>query len=272
MIQVAIFCVSDETMLYLDLLAIALTTIFAISWIYYKYLSTWASRITKILSMTASRVITSVAPDFNFKTRKKLIKINKNKNTHRCRKYISAKCKGKTARIRNKSPRHSNLRIYDAYQSTHVCSAISANHGTNFKYDSDSFTIGIDNHASRCMSNDIKHFITPLTPTPSTRLRGAGGNLVVKGEGTVRWKIEDDNGKVHTMLIKNCLYVPDLHICLLSPQHWAQQANDNAPNPRGTWCATYGDVFELEWNQRQYRRSIKFDSNTNTPRFTSASG
>ena len=52
--------------------------------------------------------------------------------------------------------------------------------------------------------------------------RGAGVNLVVKGEGTVRWKIEDDNGKVHTILIKHCLYVPDLHICLLSLQHWAQ--------------------------------------------------
>jgi len=164
MIQVAIFCVSDETMLYLVLLAIALTTIFAISWIYYKYLSTWARRMTFILSMTASRVITSVAPDFNFKTRKKLIKINKNKNKHRCRKYISAKCKGKTARIGNKSPRHSNLRMYDAYQSTHVCSAISADHGINFRYDSDSFTIRIDNHASRCMSNDIKHLLHCLLP------------------------------------------------------------------------------------------------------------
>ena len=30
--------------------------------------------------MTASRVITSVAPDFNFKTRNKLIKTNKNKS------------------------------------------------------------------------------------------------------------------------------------------------------------------------------------------------
>ena len=42
-----------------------------------KYLSTWASRMTFILSMTASRVITSVARDFNFRTRKKFIKKTK---------------------------------------------------------------------------------------------------------------------------------------------------------------------------------------------------
>ncbi len=38
--------------------------------------------------------------------------------------------------------------------------------------------------------------------------------------------IEDDNGKNHTIGIPNSLYLPGLKVCLLSPQHWAQEAGD----------------------------------------------
>ena len=91
-------------------------------------------------------------------------------------------------------------------------------------YDSDSFKIGVDNHASKTISNNSIQFISYITPTPKTILRGAEGNLKVKGVGTVRWKIEDDDGKEYELIVKDFLYVPDISPCLLSPQHWAQQA------------------------------------------------
>ena len=128
-----------------------------------------------------------------------------------------------------------NMKIYETYQTTYVCSAVSTNFsGLNFQYDSDSFVIGIDNHASKTMSNNIKHFITPLNPTPNTFVKGAGGYIKVKGSGTLRWRIEDDDGKVHTILVKDSLYVPNISKYLLSCQHWAKQANYNFPNPKGT--------------------------------------
>ena len=165
------------------------------------------------------------------------------------------------------------MKVYETYQTTYTCSAVSTNFsGLNFQYDSDSFVIGIDNHASKTMSNKIRDFITPLTPTPNTFVKGAGGYINVMGSGTLRWRIEDDDGKVHTILVKDSLYVPNIPKCLLSCQHWAKQANDNFPKPKGTWCATYDDSCVMEWNQRRYRRTIQMDPITNTPNILSAPG
>ena len=46
------------------------------------------------------------------------------------------------------------------------------------------------------------------------------------GEGTFKFNIKDDEGKQHTIWIKNSLYVLKMRRCLLSPQHWAQEAGD----------------------------------------------
>ena len=166
--------------------------------------------------MTVKQGITSVSPDFNFITKKKNTKYKNNKR--RCRRYISAKKKGKTARIGNKTSK--KYVFLNSDSATHVCSSTSATcTNKTVKFDTDSYTIGVDNHTSKCIINMITHFISALTPTPNTVLRGAGGNLKVKGKGTVKWKIEDDDGKSHTILIKDCLYVPGISTCLLAPQH-----------------------------------------------------
>lgn len=69
----------------------------------------------------------------------------------------------------------------EAYQAIHICLAISSiTKKINVRYDSDSFTIDIDNHSSKCMLNDIKHFVTPPTFTSNNYLMGAGGNLTAK--------------------------------------------------------------------------------------------
>ena len=46
-----------------------------------------------------------------------------------------------------------------------------------YKFDSDSKSLGIDNHASKCMSNNKKYFITEITPVDNMRIKGAGGSL-----------------------------------------------------------------------------------------------
>ena len=62
---------------------------------------------------------------------------------------------------------------------------------------------------------------------------GIGSGIAIKGMGTFKFKLEDDNGQVHTIRVPNSLYVPSLKRVLLAPNHWAQEAQDNAPNPRG---------------------------------------
>ena len=68
--------------------------------------------------------------------------------------------------------------------------------------------------------------------------KGFGGVVKVKGEGTLVWKIEDDDGGIHTIKIKSSLYIPEVTSCFLAPQQWSQQENGNYTNPYGTWCST----------------------------------
>ena len=49
-------------------------------------------------------------------------------------------------------------------------------------------------------------------------------------------------------------------------------ANDNYPAKRGTWCATYDDAIELQWDQRQFTRTIPLDPGSNIATIYSAPG
>jgi hypothetical protein len=44
--------------------------------------------------------------------------------------------------------------------------------------------------------------------------------LDIKGMGTFKFKINDDNSMMHEIKITNSLYVPKLKRCLLSPHYW----------------------------------------------------
>jgi hypothetical protein len=55
---------------------------------------------------------------------------------------------------------------------------------------------------------------------------GIGDGLEIQDEGTFKFSIKDDEGKVHTIKIPNSLHLPKLRQCLLSPKHWAQEAGD----------------------------------------------
>ena len=116
------------------------------------------------------------------------------------------------------------------------------------------------------MSNKVSDFITELKPAKNNKVRGTGGNLQIKGIGTLKWRIQDDMGKHHEIYINNALYIPYLQISLLSPQYWSQQAKDNAPQKNGTWCATYDNHCVLHWDQQRYTKTVQHDKRTNTPR------
>ena len=116
------------------------------------------------------------------------------------------------------------------------------------RFDSDSYTIGIDNHASACMVNDSHFIVGELEPLPSRKVKGAKGLLEVKGRGLGRFPIEDDDGVHHELLIPQTLLVPELPICLIGPQHWSQLEKDNFPKWHGRWCTTYSNECVLYWN------------------------
>ena len=73
--------------------------------------------------------------------------------------------------------------------------------------------------------------------------------------------IEDDMGGSHTIRLPNSFYTPEECLRLLFPQHWAQRAQDNNPNPRGTRCVAYADCIELKWNQRKFKQTVPLSIN-----------
>ena len=60
------------------------------------------------------------------------------------------------------------------------------------------------------------------------------------------------------------LYLPDLKQCLLSPQHWAQEAGDGQ-----TWMGNFARECVLNWHGGG-KKTVLFDPSTNTPIFTTA--
>jgi len=122
---------------------------------------------------------------------------------------------------------------------------------SNLTFDSDSYPILVDSGASYTISNDINDFIKPPKES-NIRIKGYNGSYSKTKVGTVKWNIQDDNGKVHSITLPGTYYVPDAEIRMLSPQHWAQVANDI----RGTSSTTFGDIMVLRWNKLKYQKII----------------
>jgi len=68
----------------------------------------------------------------------------------------------------------------------------------------------------------------------------------------VKWKTEDDEGRIHDMILPGTYYVPDAEIRMLSPQHWAQARKDL----RGTSFMAFGDIMILKWDNLCYQKII----------------
>ncbi len=90
-------------------------------------------------------------------------------------------------------------------------------------FDSDSYIIGVDGHASYCMGNNPDQFDGDLQLLDDGKtVSGIGSGIAIEGIGTFKFAIEDDTGQAHVIRIPNSLYVPSLKRVLLAPQHWAQ--------------------------------------------------
>ena len=79
-------------------------------------------------------------------------------------------------------------------------------------FDSDSYDILIDNCCSHTLTNDLKDYIEPPIKS-KVKIRGYNGSTNSTRVGTVKWKIKDDNGKVHNFILPNTFFT-DLQLKL----------------------------------------------------------
>jgi hypothetical protein len=136
-------------------------------------------------------------------------------------------------------------------------------------FNTNSFVIGIDTFTSITLGNHPDQF-EDLKMHNDTEGEGIKGGLDIKGSGTFKFHIKDDEGGVHLIKIPNSKYVPDLRVCLLLPHNWAQEAKDHYPVPKGTKMDTNDEALTLMWNQRRHRQIIPYHPLTNTPSFCTA--
>ncbi len=127
----------------------------------------------------------------------------------------------------------------------------------------------MDTFASITLGNRPDQF-EDLKTQDDMEVEGIQGGLDIKGTGTFKFHIKDDKGGVHLIKIPNSKYVPDLKVCLLSLHHWAQEAKDHYPVPKGTKMDTNNKVLTLIWNQCRHRQTIPYHPLTNTPSFPTA--
>ena len=73
-----------------------------------------------------------------------------------------------------------------------------------------------------------------------------GGKIRAVGHGTIKLRVQEDEGSMCDLLIHNVLYVPECPVNLLSPQRWSQHSGD----PHGTGEMTIGSTTLLFWNDR----------------------
>ena len=96
----------------------------------------------------------------------------------------------------------------------------------------------IDICTTRSISNDINDFINVPKATDA-RINGMRGSLPLM-IGTIRWRLEDNSGQTHTVILPGSYYVKDSPACLLSPQHWAQVSDQLD----GVWPTGRGMVHD----------------------------
>jgi hypothetical protein len=104
-------------------------------------------------------------------------------------------------------------------QPTFTALSSAVNRTRAISFDSDSYPIGIDTHALRCIVNAPRHLFEDLILQDVGKVEGIKSGLDIKGMGTFKFKIKDKNGMTHEIKIPNSLYVPELKRYLLSPQH-----------------------------------------------------
>ncbi len=92
---------------------------------------------------------------------------------------------------------------------------------------------------------------------------GITDGLPIKGKGTFKFTIGDNNVRRHNIRIPKSLYILGMKKCLLSPHHWAQTVAD-----KKTWMENFDDCCILFWNRGQ--KIVPFSTMTNVPTFFTA--
>ena len=188
----------------------------------------------------------------------------------RPRSYYRGKTKRRPQQIGHKIPHQTthHIKLYTAVAWKATSSTIrnKSPHQTTHSFDSDSYSILVDCGATMSITNNRSDF-TGKTTKGETRIRGISGISSSNEQGIARWKVEDDHGKTHEILVPALLDTRSPHR-LWSPQHWAQHIDDKT----GTSCTINGSTLQLRSDKLNFVKTITLDRQTNVAMIRSSPG
>jgi hypothetical protein len=122
-------------------------------------------------------------------------------------------------------------------------------------FDSDSFPIRIDNHASYCMANP-PHLFYDLILSDVYKINEIHEGLAILGKGTFRFGISNEDGRVHPIRIPNSPYLPKLQGVQFALNGKIPKKLALIKLPKCTGCL-FGAMTKIPWQGKESKSSHK---------------
>jgi len=129
----------------------------------------------------------------------------------------------------------------------------------------DCYPLILDTGASISVTPYITDFVSDIRPVQSLEIQGIASGLTVKGSGSVHYSYYNDAGKLQTIKLKHCLYVPKCTARLLCPRQLGIQSGNDKDGFNSTL-----DCGILTFQGRP--TTIQYDTITQLPILYTASG
>ena len=113
----------------------------------------------------------------------------------------------------------------------------------------------LDTGCSRTLTFEKGDFIT--YEETNGEVEGLGTHKIV-GKGTVKYTVQDDDGNIVDITIRDAIHVPTLDVRLISVQQFAQQYDDV-----GAEGAIKSKYLKLKWGEHE--KSIPYHNISNLP-------
>ena len=145
-----------------------------------------------------------------------------------------------------------------------VCSALTTaakHYGVHFTFDSDATAVVVDNSANTHIWNVLEDFdnYVPLNPEDIPGVTTINSNSEYpKGCGNITVKIQDDNGVMHDLFLRNALYFPKSAVKIMSVTNLAKEYpdEDGSPDKHGTSVHTHYDYSILKWDHGKFAKTF----------------
>ena len=134
--------------------------------------------------------------------------------------------------------------------------------------DTDGYQFAVDTGTTFHVCKHKELFVGNIQKAKSIYIKGIGGRIKVKGYGTIKIRVTDDDLNTCDLEITNVLYVPDSPANLISPQLWSECS----PRPKGTGEITVGGMTLIFWDDHKHSMLIPHHQQLKLPIFLANRG